>query len=114
MELNATLVMLLEAYELERLTALVDWLEPEAAHVTIQLSQESQSLESSPPKEEPMMSTLSPLSVIDAQPSSTALALDDLIAFSIVNEFGTSFQGKTCFEWLRECVTRRFMPDASI
>jgi hypothetical protein len=111
MQLNPTLTALLEAYELEHLQALVNWLEPEDAHLTVQSTDLS---EFSPlPEELPPMNTLSATSILASATAQPVTTLDDLVAFSLLHEFGADFQGKTCFDWLRNCVTRRFNPDAS-
>jgi hypothetical protein len=96
MNLNPTLAKLLEAYELEELNTLVSWLEPEAKP----LEDESLLL-----KEEPAMNTTRCFSPV---------VLDDLVEFSIVNEFGPDFQGKSCFDWLRQCLIQRFNSNAPI
>jgi hypothetical protein len=96
MQLNPTLAKLLEAYELEELNTLVGWLEPEARPLT------DESLLS---KEEPVMNTTF---------SSAPVVLDDLVEFSILNEFGPDFQGKSCFDWLRQCMIQRFNPTTPI
>jgi len=93
MSLNPTLEKLLEAYELEQLDCLVGWLEPET-----KLSPTLLMDESLPSKEEPVMNTTL---------CSAPVVLDDLVAFSILNEFGSDFQAKSCFDWLRQCLAQR-------
>lgn len=94
------LTQLLEAYELERLQALVNWLEPDAPL----LFNES-------PIQEKETSPMSVITVENSNPdplSSTAASLDDLIIFSILDEFGPQFMGKPYFQWLSHCVSERF------
>ena len=105
MSLSPYLNQLLEAYDLERLQALANWLDQDSTDL----------LNDSPypVKEE------SPMSVIHLEKSnleaqdSTSIEIDDLVAFSILNEFGPDVMGKPYFDWLNRCVSQRFASKAS-
>lgn len=96
------LAQLLEAYELERLQALVNWLEPDTSLLFNESPIQEKEKETSP---------MSVITVENSNPdplSSTAASLDDLIIFSILDEFGPQFMGKPYFQWLSHCVSERF------
>ena len=105
MPLSPYLAQLLEAYEPERLQALLNWLESDRSV----LNDESPIQE----KEQfPMSATHveNPLSAIQA---GSAAPLDDLIIFSILDEFGPDFMGKPYFQWLSQCVSQHFTTQAN-
>ena len=105
MSIRPYLTQLLEAYELERLQAIVNWLEPDASLLFNESS--IQEKETSP---------MSVITVENSNPdplSSAAASLDDLIIFSILEEFGPQFMGKPYFQWLSHCVSERFAAQAN-
>jgi hypothetical protein len=108
--LNPTLARLLEAYELEHLTALVGWLEPDVADV----STEVPLLDTISLKEDPLMSSTPHLPIITEPIQTTEMALNELVEFSLVNEFGTTFQNKTYFDWLHQGILKQFATKPSL
>jgi hypothetical protein len=39
--------------------------------------------------------------------ASSSLDLEDLIIFSLLDEFGLQFMSKPCFQWLSQCVSQQ-------
>jgi hypothetical protein len=100
MPLSPYLAQLLSAYEPERLLALLNWLEPDLSVV----DEES-------PFQEKETSPMSATTIENSDPESvtgSAVSLDDLVIFSILDEFGPQFMGKPYFHWLSRCVCERF------
>lgn len=108
MTINPHLVELLETYEPEHLSALLNWLEPTANLLFDEDSLGTTELLFS--QEETPMSAQSKITYL---PTHQPLLLEDQIAFSLLNEFGTGFSGKAYFHWLRACVSQRFNPEKS-
>jgi len=106
MPLSPYLAQLLEAYEPERLQALVHWLESDASALN----------DTNPCQDEevsPMNVTNVNASLSQIQAGSPA-PLDDLIIFSILDEFGPQFMGRPCFQWLSQSVSQNVVAQASL
>jgi hypothetical protein len=98
MSLSPYLYQVLETYEPERLQTLLAWLKAD--------SSVSQNAFPNQEKEAfPMSAIQFNQAVTDIQAGSPT-PLDDLILFSILDEFGPQFIGKSCFHWLSQSVSR--------
>lgn len=89
MRLNPHLSQVLEIYDPERLNAILLWLNAELKEMfTASDNQQTKviNLESA---------------------ASTPLLLDDLVQFSILNEFGPDFSDKPVYPWLQQQVCQK-------
>lgn len=83
MQMNPHLIRFLETCEPEKLCVLQEWLELG-------------------------MQRLSEHSSASPVVAETDVSLAERIGFSLVEEFGPSFQGKSCFAWVQGQLLRRF------
>lgn len=88
MLLNPRLSHVLELYDPQRLNALLLWLNSELKDMLTpsELQTEATNIESA---------------------TSVVLPLDDLVQFSILNEFGLNFSDKPAFPWLKREVSQK-------
>jgi hypothetical protein len=98
MSLSPYLFQVLEAYEPERLQTLLKWLEAN--------SSVSQNASPDQEKETSSMSAIQFNQALTDIQAGSPTPLDDLILFSILDEFGPQFIGKPCFHWLSQSVSR--------
>ncbi len=120
MPLTPYLEQLLTTYDPERLLALLSWIEPafvleNAPHLTLVPANPAPMPDAVAPVAAPLqdkdpstmtMTTLEP-PALEAFSGSDA-SLNDLILFSILDEFGPAFMNKACVNWLSQCVSARF------
>jgi hypothetical protein len=85
MYLNPRLAKLLEAYEPERLKAILMWFNADAQSLPAQ----------------------SERSVDTCYQLASQLELDEMVRISILNEFGPNFEGKAAYQWLNRNMSRR-------
>lgn len=106
MPLSPYIEQLLEAYEPERLQALVHWLEADSPVATNDsLIQEKEVFPMSAPNVDNALTEIQ---------AGAPAPLDDLIVFSILDEFGPEFMGKPCFRWLSQCLSQHFTAQAHL
>lgn len=105
MPLSPYLAQLLEAYEPERLQALLNWLEPEHSELTTPSHLQE--------KEPISMNTTTVENTLSDIQAGSPAPLDDLIIFSILDEFGPQFIGKPYIKWLSRCVSEHFNTQAN-
>lgn len=89
MRLNPHLAQVLELYDSERLNAILLWLNTELKEMfTTSDNQQTEvtNLESA---------------------ANATLVLDDLVQFSILNEFGLNFSDKPAYPWLQQQVCQK-------
>ncbi|HEY9686172.1 MAG TPA: hypothetical protein V6C52_04270 [Coleofasciculaceae cyanobacterium] len=97
MHLNSRLTQLLEAYEPERLQALLLWFNAEQQ----QLDNQSQRLAA-------LLEETSALDIEACYQAANRLKLQDAVEITLLNEFGPEFRRKPCFPWLSQTLCNRF------
>jgi hypothetical protein len=88
MTLHPQLSQVLELYDPQRLNAILLWLNAEFKDMLINPAQDITAIN-------------------QESAASTAVDLDDLVRFSILNEFGLSFGQKPAFPWLKQEVCQK-------
>lgn len=89
MRLNPHLSQVLEIYDPERLYAILNWLNSEFKDMFTSSSDTQQT------------------ETVNVESASSVLMLDDLVQFSILNEFGPDFSEKPAFPWLQKQVCQK-------
>ncbi len=96
MDLNPRLAKRLEAYEPERLKAILMW-----------FNADRQSFQSQSERLTVILDEMQQLTVDSCYELAGQLDLDDLVQVSILNEFGPRFEEKPAFVWLSRSVSQR-------
>jgi hypothetical protein len=89
MPLNSHLSQVLELYDPQRLNALLLWLNSEFKDMLTPLERQTE------------------VTNIESAASIAAVSLDELVQFSILNEFGLGFSDKPGFPWLKREVSQK-------
>jgi hypothetical protein len=97
MHLNPKLSQLLEAYEPERLQAILLW-----------FNAEQQQLENPSQRLAALLEETSTLDVEACYQAADRLKLQDAVEITILNEFGPEFRQKPSFPWLSKTLCNRF------